>query len=515
MAVVPVFVVIMFAALLSSISEATASAPFAYIANGQHNGVTVIDTSTKSVVTTIPVGSDPEGVAVNTAGSYVYVANYEDNTVSVINTGTNSVVATIPVGGNPYGVAVNTAGTFVYVANLGGSSVSIIDTSTNSVVATIPVGQYPYGIAVNPAGTYVYTPNSGDNTVSVIDTNAGTVVATIPVGGTPWGVAVNHSGTYVYVANVGDGTVSVINAGTNGVVATIPVGSQPHGAAVNPAGTYLYVTNDGNNTLSVIDTHANGVVATVPLGNGPFGVSVTADGNDVYIANEQDNTISVISTSSNSLVANIFLSSGAVVFGSFLSAGTFSDVPSSYTEYPHIEAIYSMGITIGCGNGDYCPSEDVTRDQMAAFIIRALYGQNFSYTQTPYFSDVLPTDPNEAAFFPYVQKLKDLNITVLSGAYLPSEDVTRDQMAAFIIRALYGNSFTCNGGVDCSTEPPYFSDVTPATEGAFFPYIQKLYELGVTVGCNQGQSPLLYCPSEPVIRGDMAAFISRAFLGLK
>jgi len=84
-----------------------------------------------------------------------------------------------------------------------------------------------------------------------------------------------------------------------------------------------------------------------------------------------------------------------------------------------------------CGNNNYCPSDNVTRGQIAAFIIRALYGDNFSYTTTPYFSDV----PSSHVFFKYVQKLKDEWITTVSGTYLVDNPVSRSEMAAFLYRA--------------------------------------------------------------------------------
>ena len=50
------------------------------------------------------------------------------------------------------------------------------------------------------------------------------------------------------------------------------------------------------------------------------------------------------------------------------------------------------GITSGCGSNGFCPNDNVTRDEMAIFIVRAIYGSdNFTYTTTPYFNDVLPT----------------------------------------------------------------------------------------------------------------------------
>ena len=57
--------------------------------------------------------------------------------------------------------------------------------------------------------------------------------------------------------------------------------------------------------------------------------------------------------------------------------------------------------------------------------------ENFTYTTTPYFSDVPTTD----IFFKYVQRLKDNRITSVTGTYSPDQIVPRDQMAAFIARA--------------------------------------------------------------------------------
>ena len=58
------------------------------------------------VVATIPVGTQPVGVAFNPDNGDLYVTNFSSNTVSVINPATNTVVATpITVGSGPVGVA--------------------------------------------------------------------------------------------------------------------------------------------------------------------------------------------------------------------------------------------------------------------------------------------------------------------------------------------------------------------------------------------------------------------------
>ena len=50
----------------------------------------------------------------------------------------------------------------------------------------------------------------------------------------------------------------------------------------------------------------------------------------------------------------------------------FSDVPTSHTFHTAISRLAGSGITGGCGGGKYCPSDPVTRAQMAGFLNRGL-----------------------------------------------------------------------------------------------------------------------------------------------
>lgn len=174
----------------------------------------------------------------------------------------------------------------------------------------------------------------------------------------------------------------------------------------------------------------------------------------------------------------------------------FDDVPPGHWAEGYINSIYLHSITTGCGEGNFCLDNNVTRGQMAAFIIRAKYGESFSYTTTPYFTDV----PSTHTFFKYVQKLKDVGITAVSGTYGVDIYVTRGQMSAFIIRAKFGETFTY-------TQTPYFSDV-PTTH-TFFKYVQKLRDEGITAVTGT------YGVDNIVTRAQMAAFLARAFLGMQ
>jgi hypothetical protein len=112
-------------------------------------------------------------------------------------------------------------------------------------------------------------------------------------------------------------------------------------------------------------------------------------------------------------------------------AGTFPDVPCSNQFAPWIEALAAAGITGGCGGGNYCPANAVTRQQMAVFLLKAEHGS--SYLPPPCngdFDDV----PCPSQFADWIEQLAAESITGGCGGnnYCPANPVRRDQMAAFL-----------------------------------------------------------------------------------
>ena len=91
---------VIMAVLVVGMSYGTAGAqtqPRAYVANGCAGTVSVIDTATNTVITTIPIGVVPTGVAVTPDATRVYVTNLASSSVSVIATATNTVIMRISV----------------------------------------------------------------------------------------------------------------------------------------------------------------------------------------------------------------------------------------------------------------------------------------------------------------------------------------------------------------------------------------------------------------------------------
>jgi hypothetical protein len=219
--------------------------------------------------------------------------------------------------------------------------------------------------------------------------------------------------------------------------------------------------------------------ASSGLGGGPFGFQIEAN------------------TTGADRTGTLMVGGQAVSITQRFTAQQFSDVPASSYQFDGANLLAEKGITNGCDPGLFCPTADVTRAQMAIFIVRSVYGgDNFTYPSQPIFSDVEPSTFG----FKWIQKLSELGITngCSTGFYCPTSSVTRAQMAVFIIRGRFGST-----ALFSSPSTPYFTDVPT---GAFaFEWIQRMRFDGITNGC----TTTTYCPTNYVVRGDMAIFIMR------
>ena len=114
----------------------------------------------------------------------------------------------------------------------------------------------------------------------------------------------------------------------------------------------------------------------------------------------------------------------------------FPDVSSGHWAFKYIQKMYEDGISTGYADGTYRPANNVNRAEMAAFIIRAKYGEDFIYSSTPYFSDV----SSGYWAFAYIQKLYEDGVSTgyADGTYMPANNVNRAEMAAFLARAFLG-----------------------------------------------------------------------------
>ncbi len=117
--------------------------------------------------------------------------------------------------------------------------------------------------------------------------------------------------------------------------------------------------------------------------------------------------------------------------------GVFGDVAENVWYSDAIARMYELGITTGYTDGTYRPNAPVSRGEMAVFLDRA-FDTIIRTSPDIVFPDVAPG----AFFAASTQALYDSNVTLGCSseplAYCPFDQVTRGQMASFLVRAIVG-----------------------------------------------------------------------------
>jgi len=109
----------------------------------------------------------------------------------------------------------------------------------------------------------------------------------------------------------------------------------------------------------------------------------------------------------------------------------FADVPFDHPFCGFIEKLAADGITGGCGDNTFCPDASVTRGQMAVFIEAAL--GNSANPCTDQFADV--SSDNPFCGFIERLAADGITGGCGGGNFCPNNPVTRAEMAVFLVAA--------------------------------------------------------------------------------
>lgn len=160
------------------------AASIAFVSSQRDNEVLAVDIATRAV-TRIPVGSQPNKMMLSADERLLYVANGNSDSVSVIDTNLNKVVRTISLsrpgdkykGANPNSLAQSPDGQTLYVTLGGENAVAVVDLRRSQVTGRIPTGWYPNSVSVSQDGKRLYVvnakSNAGPNPSNRVTTEAG------------------------------------------------------------------------------------------------------------------------------------------------------------------------------------------------------------------------------------------------------------------------------------------------------------------------------------------------------
>ena len=189
----------------------------------------------------------------------------------------------------------------------------------------------------------------------------------------------------------------------------------------------------------------------------------------------------------------------AIVVGEPLDGGApwfdgyFKDDEESVHQ-ADIDKIFEAGITKGCNppdNDHYCPQDEITRGQMAAFLRRNLV---LPSVEEDFFAD------DDGTLFE-----DDINALTAVGIGFGCSDVDycsdvpllREELAELFVRTF---------GYDNPDAVDFFVD---DDGNRFEESINKLANYGITLGCNPPDNTN-FCPERSLTRAEMASFFVRA-----
>lgn len=167
--------------------------------------------------TVVPKSSG--SIAVSNDDALLFVADADHDMVTVIDTKTQRVVRQVQVGHQPERVLVSPSGD-VYVSNRGSRSVSRLSPNGEAVLATATVGAEPVGLAISADGKQLLVANSMSGTISRLDATTLASHGEVQVGGRPWAIAPAPDQRRLYVTDFAAGTVRVVEP-ASGLISTL------------------------------------------------------------------------------------------------------------------------------------------------------------------------------------------------------------------------------------------------------------------------------------------------------
>lgn len=480
---------------------------------------------------TLPHPFSSGGITAGPDGALWFTANsgfFNPRGIGRVDTSGNSVVYDVWgstccyfADDGPFGIAAGADGALWFTA---GRDVGRIETIGFAMPMANPGSGFAGAmIAAGPDGNLWFTDGTGNQIVRLTTAGGATGFPVPTAGSVPAGITAGPDGNIWFTESAGNkiGRITAI-----GVITEFPLPTKSAGPAQitpGPDGALWFTESSGNKIGRItVSSGTPPTVTSVSPTSGPAagGTAVTLTGSGfvagaaVHFGDLAATDVAVVDLETitattpplpagnvfDIVVTNPDTGSGALPGGWFAD---FSDVPPSYLFHTAIEAIVRARITTGCGGSNYCPADPVNRSSMAKFILRGKHG--------PYYFPPRPTSPAYYTFadvnstnplYQWIYELAAEAITTGCGGsnYCPSDPVTRDAMAVFLLRGKKGSSFP----------PPdatgtVFGDVQTTTYLA--KWIEELFHEGITSGCGAGN----YCPGSPVSRGEMAAFLKKGF----
>jgi DNA-binding beta-propeller fold protein YncE len=298
-----------------------------YLSEGNNGRVGIFDLVTHQRLYSLSLDGSFQGktyansltaaLQLSSDGRRLFVLDLAHFRLVILDTHSKQIVSSLPVGRMPFGLALSPEGRFAYVSNVGMFQYSMVPGYDAERPKQTGLDFPPYGFPSKEAaqGTTVagkQIPGLGDpnvpeaNSLWVIDVadpaqpnvtakiKTGIQVGDKSVGGSSPG-AVVAGREKVFVSNAAQDSVTIINARSNRVEKTILLepattikglrGVLPFGMALSPDDKRLYVACSGINAVAVLKARKGQVLGYFPTAWFPARIAVSPEGKTLYVAN--------------------------------------------------------------------------------------------------------------------------------------------------------------------------------------------------------------------------------------
>lgn len=343
------------AASLSLIACAVSAADYAYIPNSNSKTISVINTATGELATTLSPASMDATLNDNIytlalrpgANNESWFGQYRSNNkLGVIDTTNNSLKAVIDNTGSSVSITFSADGAIAYVSDYVNSKLHIIDANSKQITASLNTGCWTISSALSQDGASLYVRCGDTGEIKKLDTATNTLSTLENVSNSGFGLAYDPTGAgKLYTSSNAGNTVGLIDLADNTVtqITISGINGPAKAVAVRKNGSKLYVGGN-NNVLHVVDTANTSTQKTLTLSgevSGITGLGISANDAALY-AVTANGTVHVIDVATDTETKTISAAAGASslwIWGDFLGNVVASATPGG----PSVASIAPQG----------------------------------------------------------------------------------------------------------------------------------------------------------------------------
>ncbi|WP_223275371.1 IPTL-CTERM sorting domain-containing protein [Delftia tsuruhatensis] len=343
------------AASLSLIACAVSAADYAYIPNSNSRTISVINTATGELATTLSPASMDATLNDNIytlalrpgANNESWFGQYRSNNkLGVIDTTNNSLKAVIDNTGSSVSITFSANGAIAYVSDYVNSKLHIIDANSKQITASLNTGCWTISSALSQDGASLYVRCGDTGEIKKLDTATNTLSTLENVSNSGFGLAYDPTGAgKLYTSSNAGNTVGLIDLADNTVtqITISGINGPAKAVAVRKNGSKLYVGGN-NNVLHVVDTANTSTQKTLTLNgevSGITGLGISANDAALY-AVTANGTVHVIDVATDTETKTISAAAGASslwIWGDFLGNVVASATPGG----PSVASIAPQG----------------------------------------------------------------------------------------------------------------------------------------------------------------------------